>query len=98
MMVGGASRVIGPTPRTYDDPRPKALLAFSPQGPGEDGFTESSFATVLRPTLIGTGQGDDTADTTSESRLLVFDRIAAGDKYRFYIDDPAAIHATFDHE
>ncbi len=55
--------------RDLSDPRPVAFLAFSPQGPGQEGFYESwkssgdtSWQGVTRPVLIGTGDGDNGCD------------------------------------
>lgn len=55
------------------DPRPVAFLAFSPQGPGAEGFFDTDFkqpwhswSRIRRPTLIGTGDGDSTCDRLEE--------------------------------
>ncbi len=55
------------------DPRPVAFLAFSPQGPGAEGFFDTDFkkdrhswGEIWRPVLIGTGDGDNTCDRLEE--------------------------------
>ena len=78
MMVAGATRAFrtgGDRGDDYfeimdlSDPRPVAFIAMSPQGPGSDGFYEgwkyegeTSWDNVTRPTLIGTGAGDNGCD------------------------------------
>lgn len=79
LMVAGATRAFrtGDRSKQYidirdlSDPRPVAFLAFSPQGPGVDGFYETwkrsgetSWDTVERPVLIATGDGDNGCDQT----------------------------------
>lgn len=69
LTVGGALRNFTGTPVDLSDPlrRPVAFLAFSPQGPGSEGFFDTdegrpshSWMRMPRPVLIGTGDGDST--------------------------------------
>lgn len=77
LMVAGATRgyVTGDLTEDYidirdlSDPRPVAFLAFSPQGPGNEGFYESwklspdtSWDGVTRPVFLATGDGDNGCD------------------------------------
>lgn len=96
-MVAGASRVFGGIPRTAPDPRPRAFIGFSIEGPLDDGFTDESFAPIARPHLSVTGVGDTTSESDPAQRRRVFDLVMPGQKYRFWMTDPAAQHGTFDH-
>jgi hypothetical protein len=98
LMIDGAPRDINGTSTLMSDPRPIAFLAFSPQAPGSDGFTEDSYAHVTRPTLIGTGRGDDNPPDTAEGRASVYDLVQPGNKARIFIEDVAAIHTLFELE
>jgi dienelactone hydrolase len=94
LMVAGASRQYEHRIERFADPRPRAFLAFSPQAPGSDGFLESSWKGVDRPTLIGTGAGDSTGGERAD-RLKVFEGLPESDKHLLYIDDPKAPHGRF---
>lgn len=98
LMVNGAPRDFNGTMWTLSDPRPIAFISNSPQGPGDEGFVESSFATITRPTLINTGAGDDTGNALGENRTLVYDLVQPNDKYRLYITEEAGRHGTFNLE
>ncbi|MFO0614867.1 MAG: hypothetical protein U0414_19925 [Polyangiaceae bacterium] len=99
MMEAGASREYIPgMPTVFDDPRPIAFLTYSPQGPGSEGFTESSFGAISRPLLLGTGAGDDTEGDTPETRIRPFDLMPPGDKFKIFIDDVDALHTVFEHK
>jgi predicted dienelactone hydrolase len=98
LMVAGALRDIDGVPTAYSDPRPQAFLAFSPQAPGSDGMTETGYAAVVRPTLIGTGRGDHNPPDTADGRASVFDLIQPGDKARLFIEDADANHMLFELE
>jgi dienelactone hydrolase len=92
LMVAGAARSYGARIASFPDPRPRAFLAFSPQGPGSDGFFETvpgdpatSWDAVERPILIATGDGDSTCKTrydcasgeSPSNRSAAFDRLPA---------------------
>ncbi|MBK9030727.1 MAG: hypothetical protein IPL61_05205 [Myxococcales bacterium] len=95
LMVDGAPRDYAGQLVSLRDPRPIAFLANSPQGPGDEGFVEASFAGCARPTLVNTGVGDDT-NVLGINRARSFDLMPDGDKFRLYLLEPAARHATFD--
>lgn len=79
------------------DPRVKAVIAMSPQGPDNDGFMESSFETVDRPVLIGTGMADGEYDIGEpENRRLVFTHLPAANKYELFVNDRGAVHTLFE--
>jgi predicted dienelactone hydrolase len=96
LMVAGATRDFAGTQRAISDPRPIAFISCSPQGPGEDGFIESSFAPVTRPHMTLTGLGDETSGVLPESRRRPFELVQPGDKYRLWINEASARHTTFD--
>ncbi len=112
MVIAGATREIDGDVTLEVDPAPIAFLSCSPQGPGEDGFTEASFTgegcrglapdpslCLTRPHLVLSGVGDDTSDTTSESRRPSFDLApATGQRHRLDILEEAARHETYNLE
>lgn len=96
LMVAGAPREINGVPTLGTDPRPLAFLALSPQAPGSDGMTAAGYAQITRPTLIGTGRGDDAPpEDPAEGRASVFDLLQPGNKARIFVEDAAAIHTVF---
>ncbi len=97
-MLAGATRVFNAEPVSLAEPRLRAFLAFSPQGPGAEGFTESSYDAVTAPVLIGTGAGDANDEDTPESRTRPFLLMPPGDHLLAFIDDPTAKHVTFELE
>jgi hypothetical protein len=95
LMVAGAPREINGVSTLISDPRPIAFLAFSPQAAGSDGLTEEGYAQVTRPTLVGTGRGDENPPDTADGRAAVHELMQPGDKARIFVEDPAAIHTLF---
>ncbi len=95
LMVAGASRAYGRRIEAFPDPRPKAFLAFSPQGPGRDGFFEGSWKDVSRPVLVGTGAGDTTGGERAENRVRAFEGLPEGRKSLFYLEDASSPHGRF---
>jgi hypothetical protein len=95
LMVAGSTRDINGTPVLLPDLRPRAFIAMSPQAPGIDGMTAEGYALVERPTLIGTGRGDDDPEQTADARATVFDYFPPGDKARIFIEDENARHGLF---
>jgi predicted dienelactone hydrolase len=94
-MLAGGVRTF-PDATSYADPRVKAILAMSPQGPREDwGLTEQSYAELRVPTLFMTGTLDRGLDDdeTPEWRQRAFELAPAGDKWLFVIS--GAGHASF---
>ncbi len=82
MLVGGVRTFPGAT--RYADPRVKAIVAMSPQGPGEvRGLTRESWDELRLPTLFMTGTRDRGATDaeTPEWRREAFTLSPAGDKW-----------------
>lgn len=94
MLLGGAKTFPGAA--SYADPRIKAVLAMSPQGPSDArGLTRESFATLTVPALFMTGtldRGISEAETP-EWRREAYELSPAGDKYLVVLE--GARHATF---
>jgi hypothetical protein len=93
LTVGGALRRFSDDPpglSVLSDPRPIAFLAFSPQGPGSEGFFdtrfddgEHSWKHIEKPALVVTGDGDSTCKPGVEPGSCIGDtpfgrRIAFG--------------------
>lgn len=94
MLLGGARTYPGGT--SYADPRVKALVVMSPQGPGETfGLTTDSWKDVRVPVLFMTGTQDRglSDDQTPEWRRQAFELSPDGDKWLVVID--GARHASF---
>ncbi|MCB9545889.1 MAG: hypothetical protein H6706_08490 [Myxococcales bacterium] len=80
------------------EPRLKAVVAMSPQGPGTEGFLDASFASVGVPMLMATGAADGDPGEPA-TRSAIFDNLptsADGQGFlRLYLDDPGAKHTLF---
>jgi dienelactone hydrolase len=83
------------------DARVKAILAFSNQGPEQDGFMASSFGQIDGPVLIGTGSADGD-EGEPDNRTKAFELLKASDaeeeRFLIFIDDPGAVHTLFSAE
>ncbi len=110
LMVAGATRQFNGVATLLMDPRPVAFISASPQGPGDDDFTEASFSgagceavaedpsgCLARPHLFLTGAGDDT-ESVAENRRLSFELAPLGDRHLAWITEEAAVHTTFEHQ
>ena len=76
------------------DPRVKAILCLSPQGPGQFGLTERSFDDVAIPYLGITGSLDSLGPIASPAwHKFPFDHSKPGDKYQIMIQ--GANHMSF---
>ena len=80
LSVAGALRNFTGTVLDMHDGRPVAFLAFSPQGPGGEGFFDTDFTTpehswmsIDRPVLLGTGDGDNLCHRAAEPGSCVGD-------------------------
>lgn len=80
---------------SFANPLPKVFMALSPQGPGRFGWKEDSWREVYRPVLTMTGLADSVLGEDAPSRVIPFERMPPGKKYRLYINDPDATHNTF---
>jgi len=98
MMLAGATRVFTTSAVSLADPRPKVFMAFSPQGPGSEGFLDTSFGSVARALLVGTGDGDITDGDTPDVRRMAYDLSPGLNKFLVYIADPRTRHTTFEHK
>jgi hypothetical protein len=85
-------------PVSLADGRPRAFLAFSPQGPGSEGFLDTSFTGVMPPLLVGTGDGDITDGDTPDVRRMAYDLSPGLNKFLVYIADARTRHTTFEHK
>jgi predicted dienelactone hydrolase len=99
MLIGGArtfGSVKDPAGATYFDPRVKAVVLMSPQGPSETfGLIPDSFKEIRVPTLFMTGTEDSgmTESETPEWRRQAFELAPAGDKWLVVLE--GARHNSF---
>jgi predicted dienelactone hydrolase len=93
--IGGARIDLPGHPgTTFVDPRVKAVLCLSPQGPGAFGLTEHSFDRIALPYLGVTGSLDSLGPVASPAwHKIPFDRSVAGDKFQVFIE--GASHMSF---
>jgi predicted dienelactone hydrolase len=93
-IAGALVDLPGSPASSFADPRAKAVLLLSPQGPGEFGLTSHSWDHVTLPLLSMTGSLDFGADKQSpEWREMPFKSSKAGDKYHVFIQ--GADHTSF---
>lgn len=79
------------------DARVKAVVAMSPQGVDNEGFMETSYDTVDRPVLLGTGMADGEYNIGEPAdRREVFTHVPVGEKYELFLDDRGAVHTLFE--
>ena len=94
MLIAGLRTFPGGT--SYADPRVKAVIAMSPQGPRESwGLTKESWNEVRGPVMYMTGGRDQGIDEseTPEWRRQAFELTAPGDKWLVFIQ--GAGHLAF---
>ena len=94
MLAGGVRTYPGGT--SYADPRVKAVIAMSPQGPSDvRGLTRESWSELRTPALFMTGTRDrGISDAeTPEWRTEAFELSPAGEKWLIVLPD--ATHAAF---
>ena len=78
----------------FADPRVKAVLCLSPQGPGQFGLTEHSFDQIALPYIGMTGSLDSLGPLASPAwHKVPFERSRAGDKFHVFI--AGANHMSF---
>lgn len=108
LVLAGAMRAITPTLTHFQmpDPRPMAVIAISPQGPGFSGFFENgadtSWSQITRPVLVMTGDNDIkevNPDLLGTIRRRAWDNLPGGngDQHLLYSHIPAGIgeHGTY---
>jgi predicted dienelactone hydrolase len=86
--IAGAVVALPGRPRAnLADPRVRAVLCISPQGPGQSGFTEHSFDQLVLPYLGITGDRDIApAKFAAVSwHKAPFERSQPGDKYELFV-------------
>ena len=94
MLAGGVRTYPGAV--RYADPRVKAIVAMSPQGPADDrGLTTESWAELRVPVLFMTGSNDRgiTEAETPEWRRQAFELSPAGEKW--FVSIEGARHGSF---
>ena len=81
-------------PVSFADKRVAAVIAMSPEGPGQIGFVDNSWADQHLPIMTMTGTRDYAGFAKGPSwRKIPFDRSPAGDKYHLLIG--GANHFSF---
>jgi predicted dienelactone hydrolase len=93
--VGGALVDLpGHAGQNFADPRAKAILCLSPQGPGQFGLTAHSFSNISMPFMGITGSLDDLGPLANATwHKIPFERGRPGDKYELFIK--GASHGSF---
>jgi predicted dienelactone hydrolase len=72
--------------QNFSDPRVKAILCLSPQGPGQFGLTAHSFANFSLPFMGVTGSLDNLGPLANAAwHKIPFERSQPGDKYEVFI-------------
>jgi predicted dienelactone hydrolase len=80
--------------QNFFDPRAKAILCLSPQGPGQFGLSAHSFDTISLPFMGITGSLDNLGPLASVAwHKVPFEHSQAGDKYEVFIQ--GASHMSF---
>ncbi len=85
----------GPKARSFADPIPKAFLLLSPQGKGQQGLTDKSWAAVERPLMVVTGTLDKGVKGQDPSwRLDPYQLSPPGGKYAVFIEGASHLSLT----
>lgn len=80
--------------QNFGDPRAKAILCLSPQGPGQFGLTRNSFSSISLPFMGITGSLDNLGPLANAAwHRVPFERSTPGDKYEVFIQ--GASHMSF---
>jgi predicted dienelactone hydrolase len=93
--IGGALVDLPDHPgQNFSDPRAKAILSLSPQGPGQFGLTAHSFSNVSLPFMGITGSLDNLGPPANAAwHKIPFERSQPGDEYEVFIQ--GASHMSF---
>jgi predicted dienelactone hydrolase len=79
---------------SFSDPRAKAILCLSPQGPGQFGLMAHSFDKISLPFMGITGSLDNLGPLANAAwHKIPFERSQPGDKYEVFIE--GANHMSF---
>jgi predicted dienelactone hydrolase len=94
-IAGALIDLPGHSARNFGDPRVKAVLCLSPQGPGQFGLNDHSFDQISLPYMGMTGSLDSLGPAASPAwHKIPFDRSQpGGDKYHLFIE--GANHMSF---
>ena len=93
-IAGALVDLPGQPGRNFADPRVKAALCLSPQGPGQFGLNEHSFDKISLPYMGMTGSLDSLGPVASPAwHKTPFERSQPGDKYHLFIE--GANHMSF---
>ncbi len=75
-------------------PPVRAVVAYSPQGPGTEGFMTESYGSLEVPMLMGTGLEDGDPGEPA-NRLALFPLLPPGPRWKVYLDHVGAQHGLF---
>src|SRR6266699_965214 len=93
-IAGATVDLPGHSGTNFADPRVKAVLCLSPQGPGQFGLNDHSFDQISLPYMGMTGSLDSLGPVASPAwHKTPFDRSQSGDKYHLFIE--GANHMSF---
>lgn len=93
-VAGALVDLPGKPATSFADPRVKAIVCLSPQGPGQFGLTDKSFQSLTIPYLGITGSEDNLGMLATASwHKLPFDLSPEGNKYHLFIE--GADHMSF---
>jgi len=93
-IAGALVDLPGQPGRNFADPRVKAALCLSPQGPGQFGLNDHSFDRISLPYMGMTGSLDSLGPVASPAwHKTPFERSQPGDKYHLFIE--GANHMSF---
>jgi predicted dienelactone hydrolase len=93
-IAGALVDLPGHSARNFADPRVKAILCLSPQGPGQFGLNDHSFDQISLPYMGMTGSLDSLGPVASPAwHKTPFERSQPGDKYHLFIQ--GANHMSF---
>lgn len=95
LLIGGATgSAPNGSPMSLRDKHVKAVIAISPQGPGEEGFSEHSWDKFAVPVLTMSGTKDrGIGGQPAEWRMQAYQHMPAGSKYQVIVN--GAEHLTF---
>lgn len=86
-LIGGAKAVVAGREKSFADPRVRAVMLLSGQGPGEM-LTEKSWTQFTRPLFVMTGSKDGPTRTgqPAEWRKKPYELSPPGDKYLVWVE------------